>query len=174
MARSPERAFLCARACLVAKYSVAGRLERVRARPTQRLHMRGREHGTMTSSFSAFTGAIALAVALPVGVTAANGPGEGESGAVDASLARAWVPMENGANPEPAMLLERWQLLVWDDPNPPRPAVGNAYAVAGSRLLYGAFAGGFNAGEDLVRSRFSDDTEARGESAEARGGQSSR
>ena len=134
--------------------------------------MRGREYGTMTKFLRASAVSLAAAASLSAGNALADDSWTGES---DADIAaQGWVPMYTDANPGQAMVMERWQLLVWDSANPPRPAVGSPYAVAGTRLLFGAFAGGFNAGDDLVKSRFSVDTDARDESADARGGQASR
>lgn len=53
----------------------------------------------------------------------------------------------------PHEVLERWQLISWDDLSPPKPGAQGAVAASASRLVFGALAGGFGAGSDIASSK---------------------
>lgn len=62
-----------------------------------------------------------------------------------------WVPLDSSGTMDRAQLVERWQLLVWSDSRRPIPGQASALGAASARVVYGALAGGFNAGQDIAR-----------------------
>ena len=68
-----------------------------------------------------------------------------------------WVPLDSSGTMDRAQLVERWQLLVWSDSRRPVPGQSSALGAASARVVYGALAGGFNAGQDIARPVRDDD-----------------
>lgn len=64
-----------------------------------------------------------------------------------------WRALDPAGRLGPHEALQRWQLIVWDQFDPPKPAVPEAVAVSVSRIVFGAVAGGFSAGSDIARGK---------------------
>lgn len=64
-----------------------------------------------------------------------------------------WVPMDASAGLSDAELLERWQLISWDEPLAPVPASRGAIGGAAFQLMFQVGAGAAGGDTDVTRSR---------------------
>lgn len=60
------------------------------------------------------------------------------------------LALDRSGRLDPHEVLERWQLISWDDFAPPKPGAKGAIAASASRLVFGTLAGGFGAGSDIA------------------------